>query len=124
MRYLLSLSGCLALIGVLAACGAGSAADSAEGIRVEAQQAVLVTGEPLGDEAEGQMEAGDTGTALCFVAEARTNTGAVGAAIKIKSGGLSGFAAVTDFLADPADRVMVFDVDDSELRAGLPPCRS
>ena len=119
MRRLISLAGCVALIGALGACGA----DSAEGIRVEARQAVLVSGEALGDVVLGEMQAGDAATALCFVAEARTNAGAVGAAIRIKWGRLSGYAAVTNFPDDPADRVMVFDVDEGDLRAGLPPCR-
>lgn len=120
---MLSLAGCVALVVALGACGAGPSADSAEGIRVEARQAVLVTDEPLGDVVQGKLEAGDAATALCFVPEARTNTGATGAAIKIKAGGLSGYAAVTDFPDDPADQVMVFDVNDSDLRAELPSCR-
>lgn len=120
MRALLSLAGGVASAVVLVAC---SGEDSDDGIGVEAQQPVLVANEPLGDIVEGQMEAGDTATALCFVAEASTNTGATGAAIKIKARGLSGYAAVTTFPDDPGDRVMVFDINASELRAGLPSCR-
>lgn len=123
MRGLLSLAGCVSSVVVLGACGGESPAGSAQGIRVEARQTVLVTDEPLGDVVDDELEAGDAATALCYVADARTNTGAAGAAVKINSGGLSGYAAVTDFPDDPADRVMVFDVNDSDLRAGLPSCR-
>jgi len=119
MRRLLSLAGGVALAAVLVACGG---ADSAGGIPVEARQSVLVASEPLGDIVEGEMEAGDAATALCFVPEASTNTGATGAAIKIKARGLSGYAAVTDFPDDPANRLMLFDVNESELRTGLPSC--
>ena len=122
MRGLLSLTGCVAVL-VLGACGAEPSADSAEGIRIEARQTVLVTDEPLGDVVHGKLEAGNEPAALCYVAEARTNRGVADAAIKITSGGLSGYTAVTDFRDDPADRVMVFDVNDSDLRARLPSCR-
>ena len=123
MRGMLSLPAFVALVVVLGACGAEPSADSAHGIRVEALQTVLVTDEPLGDVVGGEMETGDTAIAVCFVAEARTNTGAAGAAVKIESDGLSGYAAVTDFPDDPAAQQMVFDVNDSDLRAGLPSCR-
>lgn len=122
MRWLLSLAGCGASVVVLGACAAEPSAGSAEGIRVEARQTVLVTDEPLGDVVQGELEAGDAATALCFVAQARTNTGAAGAAMKIKYGRLAGYAAVTDFPDDPADRVMLFDVNDTDLRARLPIC--
>lgn len=92
-------------------------------MRVEARQAVLVTDEPLGDVVRGELEAGDAATALCFVAEARTNTGAAGSAIKIQSGRLLGYSAVTDFPAEAADRETVFDVNEGDLREGLPSCR-
>jgi hypothetical protein len=93
-------------------------------MRVEARQAVLVTDEPLGDVGVGKLEAGDAATALCFVPEAQTNTGAAGSAIKIESGRLSGYAAVASFPADAADRAMVFDVNERDLRERLPSCRS
>lgn len=122
MRRLLSLASGFVSVVALCACGGEPASGSNEGIRVEARQTVLVTDEPLGDVVDGEMKAGDTALASCYVAEAKTNTGAVGAAVKVESGGLAGYAAVTNFPDDPADRVMVFDLDDSDLRAALPAC--
>lgn len=124
MRWMLPLGGCFASVVALGACGTTSSGASDEGMRVEAQQAVLVTDEPLGDVVSGELEAGDAATALCFVAEAQTNTGAAGSAIKIESGRLSGYAAVASFPADAAGRAMVFDVNERDLWERLPSCRS
>ncbi len=92
-------------------------------MRVEARQDVLVTNEALGDVVDGELEAGDAATALCFVPEAQTNTGATGSAIKIEAGRLSGYAPVTTLQAEVADRAPIFDVSDGDLRESLPSCR-
>ncbi len=125
MRWVLPVGGCVvSVVSVVAlgACGTDSSASSAETMRVEAQQAVLVTNEPLGDVVDGELEAGDAATALCFAPMAQTNTGAVGSAIKVESGWLSGYAAVTTLPAEAADRSPVFDVSEGDLREGLPSC--
>jgi hypothetical protein len=81
----------------------------------------MITNDPLGDVVMGELTAGDTATAVCFVADAQTNTGAQGSAVRIESGGLSGYAAVADLPQDPADR-MTFDRDEDDLRERLPSC--
>ncbi len=123
MRGILPLAGCVGLVVAVGACGAASSAGSAETMRVEARQAVLVSNEPLSDVVQGRLEAGDAATALCFVPEAQTNTGATGSAIKIEAGRLSGYAPVTTFEAEVADRAPVFDVSEGDLRENLPSCR-
>jgi hypothetical protein len=123
MRWVLSLGGCVASVVAVGACGTDSSGGSAETMRIEARQAVLVTNEPLSDVVWGELEAGDAATALCFVPEAQTNTGAAGSAVKIESGRLSGYAAVTTLQAGTADREPVFDVSEGDLRNGLPSCR-
>ncbi len=124
MRWMLSLAGCAAIIVALGACGTESSGVSDGGIRVEARQAVLVTGQPLGDVVVGVLKAGDAATAVCFVVKAQTNTGAVGSAVKIKSDRLSGYAAVSAFPPDAADRSMIFDVNERDLRERISSCRS
>ncbi len=123
MRWLLLLGGCVASVVALGACGTKSSGGSDEGMRIEARQAVLVTNEPLGDVVWGELDAGDDATAVCFVPEAQTNTGAAGSAIKIVSTRLSGYAPVTTLQAQVADRAPVFDVSEGDLREGLPSCR-
>ena len=122
MRRLLLVAGCVGSVVALAACGATPSPGAAEGTPVEARLAVLVTDEPLGDVVQGELEPGDAATAVCFVPMARTNTGATGAAVKIRAGGLTGYAAVTDFPEAAADRAMVFDVDETDLENALPSC--
>ncbi len=82
----------------------------------------MITNDPLGDVVMGELTPGDTATAVCFVADAQTNTGAEGSAVRIESGGVSGYAAVADFPQDPADRMMIFDLDEDDLRERLPSC--
>lgn len=117
------------VVAALVFTGCGTARDAgadpageADGIDVEARHDVLVTEEALGDVATGTLEAGDAARALCYVAEAQSQTGTIGDAIRIESGELAGYAAVTDFPDDPADRNMVFDVDQENLRDRLPTC--
>ncbi len=45
-----------------------------------------------------------------------------GSAIKVDVGDVSGYAAVTDFPKDPADRQTVFDMDAGSLQDRLPSC--
>ncbi len=123
MRRRLSLAGLVPLV-VLSGCGRQPASLPQEGVRVEARRTVQVTDEPLGDVVNGEMKPGDTAVASCYVAEATTNAGAVGSAVRIESSGLAGYAAVADFPDDPAERVMIFDIDDSDLRKGLAACGS
>jgi hypothetical protein len=59
---------------------------------------------------------------LCYVRRATTNAGFEGGAVKIEAVGLSGYATVTDFPSDSADRQMAFDLDDQTLRERLPSC--
>jgi len=61
--------------------------DDAGGVAIVARHDVLVAAEPLGDVVSGEVAAGTTVTALCFVAEARTNAGIVGSAVRIRAGG-------------------------------------
>ncbi len=122
MRWMRVVAGCVASVTSVGACGTSAPDVPDEGIRIEARQAVLVTQEPLGDVVTGELEAGDAATAVCFVSEARTNTGAVGSAVMVESGRLAGYASVTTLPAGAADRASVFDVDDNELRERLPAC--
>lgn len=123
MRWMLPLGTCVVSVVALGACGTDSSTGSAETMQVEARQSVLVSNEPLGDVVEGELAAGDAATALCFVPEAQTNTGATGSAIKIESGRLSGYAAATTLPADAADRAPIFDFSAGDLRERLPSCR-
>ncbi len=123
MLWMLPLGWCVVSVVALGACGADSSAGSAKTMRIEARQAVLVSNEPLSDVVQGKLEAGDAATALCFVPEAQTNTGATGSAIKIEVGRLSGYAPVTTSEAEVADRAPVFDVSEGDLRENLPSCR-
>jgi hypothetical protein len=92
------------------------------GVSVEARRDVTVSVDPLGDVVAGDLEGGDRATALCFVPRAQTNAGFVGSAIKIRAGDLMGYAAVTDFPDDRADRQMMFNLDTETLRTRLPVC--
>ena len=97
-------------------------ASGTEGVRVEAQQDVIVSETPLGDVVNGTLEKGQSATAVCFVRQATTNAGFSGSAIKVDVGDVSGYAAVTNFPKDPADRQMVFDKDADSLQDRLPSC--
>jgi len=105
----------------LAACSSGTSTDP-DVIRVEAQQDVLLSEEPLQDLVLGHLRQGDQVTALCFVRRAQTNMGFFGSAIKVNTGDVTGYAAVTDFPHDPADRKQIFDLDSEDLRNRLPAC--
>lgn len=123
MGRALALAVLLVCGSVLGACASVSDRTAAEtGLQVEAQRTVLVTDEPLGDVVSGELGAGDRVMALCFVGAARTNTGARGTAIRVEAARRSGYVATTDFPDDPADRTMVFDVAEAELRDRLPAC--
>ena len=113
----------VSLVAVLAlsGCGAG-ASDDPDGLRVVARTDVMISQQPLQDVGAGDLEAGDDATALCFVERSRSQVGLIGSAIKIRAGDVTGFAAVTDFPADPADRQQVFDLDAETLQERLPAC--
>lgn len=68
------------------------------------------------------MERGDEVTALCFVRRAQTNAGFYGSAIKVTTGHLTAYAAVTDFPEDPSDRQAIFNLDAETLLNRLPAC--
>lgn len=120
MRQLSTAGFLIALIAV-ASCSTATSSDPA-GVRVEARQDVMLSSHPLGDVAVGDLEQGDEVTALCFVRRAQTNAGFFGSAIKVTTGDLTGYAAVTDFPEDPADRQAIFDLDAETLRDRLPAC--
>ena len=123
---------CLVVLAALGGCGddvTGSPEDGgllaggdADGVDVRARQDVLVSKAPLGDVVLGTLEEGASATALCFVRHATTGTGLDGAAIRVQAGELVGYAAVSDFPPDPADRQMLFDVGEESLRDRLPAC--
>lgn len=98
-----------------------SASDT-ERVPVEAQRDVIVTETPLGDVVSGALEKGQSATAVCLVRGATTNAGFNGSAIKVEAAHVSGYAAVTDLATDPAERQMIFDVDESTLQDRLPSC--
>lgn len=106
---------------ILPSCSSDPSSGPA-GVRVEAQRDVLLSDNPLGDVAVGDLEEGDDVTALCFVRRAQTNAGSFGSAIQVKAGGLTAYAAVTDFPEDTADREAIFDLDAKTLRDRLPAC--
>jgi hypothetical protein len=121
MRQQLSTARFLIALIAVASCSSATASDPG-GVRVEARQDVMLSDNPLGDVVVGDLERGDELTALCFVRRAQTNAGFFGSAIKVNSGDLTGYAAVTDFPEDPADRQAIFDLDAEALRDRLPAC--
>jgi hypothetical protein len=130
MKPWVGTGGCLGgVLLALTACAGntlqpGAPASEPEGVWVEARQNVHVSDRPLGDVVIGDLKEGERATALCFVAQAQTNAGFEGSAIKVEAGSLSGYAAVTDFPEDPMDRQMVFNLDAETLRDRLPSCPS
>lgn len=116
-----SAVGSLMAVLALSGCGAGPA-DDPDGLRVVARSDVDISQDPLQDVVRGSLEAGDDATALCFVERARSQVGLIGSAIKVRVGDVTGYAAVTDFPADPADRQQMFDLDATTLRERLPAC--
>jgi hypothetical protein len=121
MRRQLSTAGFLIALIAVASCSSATSGDT-EGVRVEARQEVMLSDNPLGDVAVGDLEQGDKVTVLCFVRRAQTNAGFFGSAIKVTTGDLTAYAAVTDFPEDPSDRQAIFDLDAETLRDRLPAC--
>lgn len=121
MRPLLSTAGVLITLIAMTSCSGATSSDI-EGVLVEARQDVMLSDNPLGDVAVGDLEQGDEVTALCFVRRAQTNAGFFGSAIKVVTGGLRAYAAVTDFPEDSSDRQATFDLDARTLRDRLPAC--
>jgi len=56
------------------------------------------------------------------VNRAQTNTGSFGSAIKVRTGDVTAYAAVTNFPEGPALRQAIFDLDADALRERLPAC--
>lgn len=75
-----------------------------------------------GDVVEETLAKGQTATALCFLREIKTSAGFTGSAIKIETTDISGYAFVTDFPKEPADRKMMFSLDEGALGDRLPSC--
>lgn len=123
MRRQLGAVGFLIAASAVVSCSSATSSDS-EGVRVEARQDVRLSDNPLGDVEVGDLERGDEVTALCFVRRAQTNAGFYGSAIKVKTGDLTAYAAVTDFPEDPSDRQSIFNLDAETLRSRLPACHS
>lgn len=126
-RYGVAL-GAAALAACLAGC-AGAARQPATSrpgtpapVEVTALRDVLVSAWPLGDVMTGGIHAGESATAICFVAGAQTNAGVTGSAIKVRHGHLVGYAAVTTLPADGSKRTTMFDADEGTLKRELPPC--
>ena len=121
MRREVSSVGCLMAVTALVSCS--SAAPSGNGgVRVQARQDVILSDHPLGDVVVGDLERGAEVTAVCFVRNAQSNAGRFGSAIKVTTGDLEGYAAVTDFPEDLADRESTFDLDPETLSDRLPAC--
>ena len=118
------LAAAVVCLAALVGCSGGPETPAAPGaeLRLEAQQDVLVTEQPLGDVVSRDLEAGDVVTALCFVSAAQTNTGARGTAVRTEAGRRPAYVATTDLPDDLADRMPVFDVGEAELRDRLPAC--
>ena len=121
MRRQLITAGFLIALSTVASCSSATSSDP-EGVHVEARQDVMLSDDPLGDVVVGELEKGDEVTALCFVRRAQTNAGFFGSAIKVTTGDVTGYAAVTDFPKDPADRQAIFDLEAETLRDRLPAC--
>lgn len=118
----------LVLLPVLGACAnsqdeaKSTSSNNAEGVDVEAQQDVWVMSTPGGDVSEGILAQGQTATAVCFLRDIRTSAGFTGNAVKIKTADISGYAFVTDFPTDSADRKMMLSPDEDALGDRLPSC--
>lgn len=121
MRRQLGAVGFVIAMSTAASCSSATSSDS-EGVRVEVRQDVRLSDNPLGDVELGHLERGYEVTALCFVRRAQTNAGFYGSAIKVKTGDLTAYAAVTDFPEDPSDRQAIFNLDAETLRSRLPAC--
>jgi hypothetical protein len=118
----------VAALGALSSCSGdgseppGTNPREVDGLRLVAQDDVMLSDTPLGDVQIGRLTAGDEVTALCFVRRAQTNAGFIGSAIQVVSGEGTAYAALTDFPADPADRRATFDVEPDAIGDRLPAC--
>jgi hypothetical protein len=121
MRRQLSTAVFLIALLAVTSCSSSDSGDYG-GIRVVAQQDVMLSDDPLGDVVVGRLGQGAEVTAWCFVRRAQTNAGFVGSAIKVTTEDLAAYAAVTDFPEDPSDRQTNFDLDEETLRDRLPAC--
>ncbi len=121
MKRQLGTAGLLIALVAVTSCSSATSSDDG-GVRIEAQQDVMLSDNPLGDVQVGGLEQGDEATALCFVRRAQTNAGFFGSAVKVATGDLEAYAPVTDFPHDPSDRQEIFDLDAETLRDRLPPC--
>jgi hypothetical protein len=119
-RHLCTSVFSIALLAV-ASCSSSTSGDYG-GVRVEAQQDVMLSDNPLGDVVVGHLARGEEVTAWCLVRRAQTNAGFFGSAIKVTTEDLAAYAAVTDFPEDPSDRQANFDLDERTLRDLLPAC--
>jgi hypothetical protein len=121
MRRHLSRAGFLIALLAMTSCSSSDSGDYG-GLRVVAQQDVMLSDSPLGDVVVGDLGQGDEVTAWCFVSRAQTNTGFLGSAIQVTTEDLVAYAAVTDFPEDPSERQANFDVDEKPLRDLLHAC--
>lgn len=121
MRRQLRTAGCLMAVTALVSCSS-AAPSGTGGVRAQARQDVILSDHPLGDVVVGDLEQGDEVTAVCFVRSAQSNAGRIGSAIKVTTGDLEGYAAITDFPEDLADRESTFDLDPETLGDRLPAC--
>ena len=106
---------------VLSGCNSAPSGEP-DGVRVVAQEDVMISQTPLGEVGSGDLESGDEATATCFVRRAPAQVGAISSAIKVRVGDVTGYAAVTDFPEDPADQRQMFDLDAETLARRLPAC--
>ena len=113
---------CFVIALILIASCTSETSNDREGIRVEARQDVMLSDAPLGDVIVGNVEQSDEVTASCYVPHARSDAGVAGSAIRVTTGDLEAYAAVTDFPEDPHDRHPTFDLNDETLRDRLPGC--
>lgn len=113
--------GSLVTLIALSSCSVGPERASG-GVVITAQRDLKVSDTPLGDVIVEELEQGERVTALCLVLLAQSSAGSVGSAIKVKVGSRTGYAAITDFPVDPADRQRVFDLDQQALQEALPTC--
>lgn len=121
MRRKIRIAGCLMAVTALVSCST-AAPSGTGGVRVQARQDVILSDHPLGDVVVGDLEQGDEVTAVCFVRRAQSNAGLFGSAIKVTTGDVEGYAAVTDFPEDLVDRQSTFDLDAETLSGRLPEC--
>jgi len=113
--------GSLVTLIALSSCSVGPEGASG-GVVITAQRDLKVSDTPLGDVIVEELEQGERVTALCLILLAQSSAGSVGSAIKVRWGSRTGYAAITDFPVDPADRQLVFNLDLESLQGALPIC--